>query len=213
MFRNEFLNLLKNDAEDFRKLLEYYIPSKEDYLNSRILNICCGLINEEPVLYDYFKPRELISIDECFTAEERARELGRKSFVRGSLEELDDVLSGNDLFDVIMGRNVPLSPRGSGNIPEPYCYSYSLNHTHYKPVTNDSVWYKIFLNIKNHARENAMLLLTLLRDDEFLRTLDIMKKLECKITVNEENKHPCTSDGFGAASDKKDYYIIIGFLN
>ena len=209
MHRSE---LLKKDAEDFKKLLEHYIPNKEDYHNSRILNICCGLINEEPVLYDYFKPEKLISIDNCGTAEERAERLGRKSFVRGELNKLDDVLSSDNLFDVIMGRNVPLSPRGSGNIPEPYCYHYSLNHTYYKPVTNDDEWYKIFLSIKDYAGENAMLLLTLLRDDEFLRAREIMKRLGCEITVNEENNHPCTSDGFGAASDKKDYYILIGFF-
>lgn len=202
----------EKEAQDFERILRRFFPEKEKYQGIKILNICCGTINEEPVLYNYFNPSKLVSIDNCESMEKQAKEFGRKSFVRADLTSLENVL--DDKFDLLLGRNVPLDPAGYGTYPgSPLCYVpkfFLPKLGHYKPVTEDDEWFKIFLGLKKFAEGNAGLFLTLLRDDEYLRAQDILKKAGYIIVQKEQNICPCTSDNIGVAADYKDSYLIYG---
>ena len=203
MWRNEEFE--KREIKDFKKLIQNYFPNQKRFFGKNILNICCGPITEEPALYEHFRPSNLVSIDNCEISERHAKKYNRKSFVYGNLINLENILKDNK-FDILLGRNIPLSPGGTGTCPG----DYMGTSTWYEPVTDDDKWYKIFNGLKDFSKKNAIFFLTLLRSDEFIRGIEILEKAHYNIIRKGENKSPCFSDRLGVAHETKDHYLILG---
>jgi len=195
----------QKEINDFKRILSNYFPDQKAFSGKRILNIGCGPVTEEPALNEYFSPSKLVSIDNCEYRKEDAIKNNRKSFVFGDLRELEKILSEKDRFDIIIGRNVPLSPGGTGTYPGDFMRSC----TDYKPVTENDMWLGIFRKIKGFCEEKSTMFLTFLRTDEFLRAEKILEKINYSIIKKEENSHLCFSDGIGVAHGTKDHFIIL----
>ncbi len=206
------LEKINKERIGFKKILEYYFKEK-NYKN--ILNICCGPVTEEPVLFDFFKPSKLLSVDDFEDAEKWAKIYNSKSFIKWDISKLNEILYEDEKFDILLGRNIPLSPNGYGITPESYVklafgYKKKLEGFHYLPIEKNDEWLSIFKNLKNYLLKDASFFLTFWRNDEFYRAQEILKKLNYEIILAEENKYPCLSDGIGVAHNKKDYYVIKG---
>lgn len=186
-----YLDKISEEQKAFRQLLEEYFPNTV-YSNPRILDICCGCINEEPVLLEYFgRETDLIGIDSDPQFEQIAKKLNRKSFKLGDICDLNTLVEG--VFDIVIGRNVPLNP----------------NHRDTDEIYSDP-WPKIFNSISQYMNTSSQLLLTLCREDEFFRAIEILESNDYQIVLKEKNKIVVPSDKLGVAgADVKDDYIIL----
>jgi hypothetical protein len=185
-----YLPHIKQEQDAFRQVLTTYFFNGQ-YKNSRILDICCGVVNEESLLFDYFGiDSELVSIDNDRTLEELLIELGRKSVIIGDIRELNKYVSGK--FQLIIGRNIPLNPK----------------HNHYEKEIFD-YWPEIFDNLTHFMENDSTLFLTLAREDEFYRAEEILSKLRYHIKIKEKNQIVVPSDHIGVVgADIKDNYVI-----
>ena len=185
---------VSEEQKSFLNVLKKYFNGK--YKNPRILNICCGSANEEPVLFKYFgEGSELISIDKSDYAKEFAEAFKRKTFRQGDVSELEHIVDGK--FDIVIGRNLTLSP-------------YGLGLSRKEGKERFYYWFCIFDKITNYLKDNSTLFITLLRDDEFKVGNGILNSLDYRIKLSERNKITVHSDGIGVAgSSTKDHYLII----
>jgi len=209
------IDMINKEREGFRRILGHYLPSRNQR-ELKILNICCGPVTEEPVLNEFFNPLKLVSVDYSESVEEWARAYGSKSFVRGDISKLDEIL-GNEKFNFLLGRNIPLSPGGYGLAPGsyaefPFGHKKPLTGYRYEPVEESDDWLNIFRNLRKHLSEGSEFFLTLSRNDEFYRAQEILRKSGYHIINAGENKFPCPSDRIGMADKEKDYYFISGRL-
>lgn len=193
MILTEFnLKWIEEEKAAFEKVLNTYLQCS-GFINPRILNICCGVANEEPVLFDYFgRGSEIIGIDYHEPSVNVAKELGRTSVKLGCVEKLDDYVLGK--FDIILGRNIPLNP------------SYSIE------ITGDfkDIWPGLIENLPRFMHSDSKLILTLLRPDEFERANVLLDKNKYDINFSEKNQIIVPNSRiFFAGSDTKDDYIII----
>ena len=180
---------IRHEQKGIRKVIKKYFPDGT-YTDPKILNFCCGLANEEPIIYDHFGDgTKLISLDACGNAEKNTRYLGRKSFVRDTIQEF--LKDTDDRFDIIMGRNVPLNPK-------------------YGPCDDrsDDPWPSVFHNMRTAFEQDGTLFLTLLREDEFKRCKEILSD-DYNIKESKFNKITVVSDKYGTASEYKDHYIVM----
>jgi len=123
----------------------------------------------------------------------------------------------NDKFDLIIGRNVPLSPGCYEAVPgSPLFYATRIflpkSFGRFKPVTEDDGWLSIFRGIKKFAEKDAELFLTLLMKPEFLRAQEILKKAGYTVLEKQQNMFPCVNDNACFVTDYKDNYVILGSL-
>ncbi|MEK6872824.1 MAG: hypothetical protein AABW90_02315 [Nanoarchaeota archaeon] len=136
-------------------MLRTYFPNGQ-YKNSRILDICSGVVNEEPLLIEHFgENTKLASLDNDKSLEELLKELGRKSVRIGDIRELDRYIEGK--FNLVIGRNVPLNP----------------NYNAWRNEVPDC-WPGVFENLVRFMEFDSTLFLTLVREDEFYRTQEIL---------------------------------------
>lgn len=187
----------KKEKEAFKRVLYHYFSGKEmDYYNPRILNICCGAVTEEPVLFQYFgKDSELISLDNDERFEEIAAQLGRESFRLGDVRDLKDYVEGK--FDIVIGRNVPLNP------------NYDTLHKIWRNVVTDH-WPETFGKLIMHMHAGSTLFLTLARDDEVYRAKEILDCFRYSIRTIERNRIIVPSSYIGVkGSDTKDRFVIV----
>lgn len=186
-----FLDDIAKEQVGLRKVLDKYIPS-DKYPNPRILNICSGIANEEPLLVDRFgEGLDLVSIDNFDYLKTYVKELGRKSVIFGDLRNIENHVQGK--FDVIMGRNVPITPLHV--LGEGYKKGY---------------WKSIFNSLSRYMKEDSMLFLTLLVEYEFIETQQVLEEVGYNIKIKRKNGIKVHSDKFGvSAQDTKDHYVIV----
>ena len=141
--------------------LDLYLPT-DRYKKPRILNICSGIANEEPLLFQkYGTDIDLLSLDVSEYMVELSRELGRMSVKQGDLRELSDHATGR--YDIVIGRNVPLNPqRGSLDDFEDF-------------------WPRVFEDLIDYMDPQSTLLLTLVRSDEHDRAMEILHSSEYNV--------------------------------
>ena len=182
---------ISKEQDGFTKVLSYYFSNKK-YKNLRILNLCCGPITEEQVLFEYFGSQtEIISIDRDPQFEILAKEFKRKTFKLGDILALEKLVTGK--FDIIFGRNIPLNP----------------NHNLLEEQDID-MWPDLFRDLVNYMNIHSKLFLTFCRDDEYFRAMYILKQNKYDIKMAEENKIIVPSDRLGVAgADIKDNYVIM----
>lgn len=185
-----YLKYIKQEQENFMKVLERYLHPKQ-YKNPRILDICCGVANEEPVLIQYFgKSTQFIGIDNGIRIREFIKELGRKSVIIADIRDIEKHISGK--FDIVMGRNVPLNP----------------NYNQFEII--EDYWPDVINKTNKYMKKNSLLFLTLAREDEFYRAEKILIENRFRIKVQEKNPIKVQSDYIGiCGADIKDNYIII----
>ncbi len=195
MVAQYYLEYIAKEQEGFRQVLRKYF-SNGQYKNSRILNICCGIANEEPSLIQHFgKNSELVSLDNDKSLEELLKKLGRKSVRIGCIRELDRYIEGK--FNLVIGRNVPLNP----------------NHNVWRDKVPD-FWPEIFENLVKFMEFDSTLFLTLVREDEFYRAKEVLNNIGYRIKVKERNPIIVQSDYIGVrGADTKDHYIVIAQPN
>ncbi len=188
--RPTFKELVSREQSDLRAVLQHYL-SDIQFKNPRILDICCGTMHEEPLLYELFgEGTSMIGIDARQSSVEKAAELGRKSVRLGDLRYLNEYVEGT--FDIVVGRNVPLNPNGG---------LWRLEY--------DDPWPGIiFPNIASVMNDNSILFLTLLMEDEFYRAQQILSRHKFRILLEEKNPIPVRSDLVCVAADMKDTYVI-----
>jgi len=200
----------EKEAEEYSRLLKKVFPEPEQGI--KILNICCGTISEEDALYKHFSPAKLVSIDCSEVMERWAKKLGRKSFVKADLSALEHVLT--EKFELLLGRNIPLNPGGFGRCPgSALCYIPEFLMPGLGkplPVEKNDKWLDIFKKIKSFMNNDSEFFITLLRDDEYLRALNLLPSAGYIICEKYENPNPTSSDSIGVAVDYKDTYIIKG---
>jgi hypothetical protein len=186
-----YLEHIKKEQEGFRRVLNRYFPNSQ-YVNPRILNICSGIANEEPLLIHRFgKKTELLSLDNDTSLEELLADLRRKSVVIGDLREIHKFTKGK--YDIVMGRNIPLHP----------------NSDSFREKIPD-IWPGLFENLVKYFNSDSTLFLTLVREDEFYRAQEILDSVGYRIKVKEKNPIRVQSDYIGIrGADKKDDYVII----
>jgi hypothetical protein len=183
------LHRIRHEQKGIRKVFKKYFP-EGTYTDPKILNFCCGLANEEPIIYEHFgEGTNLISLDSCENAEKNAQYLGRKSFVRSTVQ--DFLENSDERFDIIMGRNVPLNPK---------------QDDYYK--SDEDPWPEIFHNMRTAFSTDGILFLTLLLKHEFHRCLDILDD-DYNIRESKFNRITVVSDKYGTDSEYKDHYIIM----
>ena len=72
-----YLKHIEEEQEGFGRVLNRYFPNGQ-YVNPRILNICSGVANEEPLIIQRFgEETELLSLDNDASLEELLADLGR----------------------------------------------------------------------------------------------------------------------------------------
>lgn len=182
------------EQEAFEQVLEHYLACRQ-LKNPRILDICCGIANEEPLLRQHFGSNvEIVGLDNDESRRELAEELGRKSVTTGDLRDIRDYVSGK--FGLVIGRNVPLNP----------------NYDDSKRRLLD-YWPQVFEDLTQFMSSGSTLFLTLLREDEFYRAGEILNELEYRIGIKEKNPIIVPTDGIGVrGDDTKDHYIILAQL-
>ncbi len=186
-----YLKRIASEQDGFWQVLINYFPNVCNK-NSRILDICCGVANEEPLLVRHFgKKTELISLDNNKGLESLLNELGRKSVKIGDVRELDRHVKGK--FNLVMGRNVPLNP----------------NYDAFRDRVFD-YWPDVFEDLSRFMTSDATLFLTLVREDEFYRAEEILNWAGYRIRLKEINPIIVPSDYIGIqGADTKDSYVII----
>lgn len=182
---------IEKEQKAFKRVLETYLP-KDNYKPRRILNICCGVVPEEPVLFEHFgRDVELVSIDKDQRLEKIAKSLGRRTLRRGDIRELGRHVEGK--FGLVLGRNVPLNPNyrpWAKKLPDP--------------------WPSIFEILSDYIEPTGILFLTVLTEDEVHRAEQILEKRGYRIKVKERNLLPVPSSYITVrGSDTKDHYVII----
>lgn len=179
------------EQEGFRQVLRTYFPNGQ-YKNSRILDICVGIANEEPLLIEHFgENTELIGLDSNKSLEKLLNELGRKSVIIGDIRELEKYVKGK--FSLVIGRNVPLNP----------------NYNNWGEDVPD-YWPEVFENLLRFMEFNSTLFLTLVREDEFYRAQEILGNIGYRLKVKERNPVIVQSDYIGVrGADTKDHYVVI----
>ena len=186
-----YLKFIEKEQEGFRQVLKTYFPNGQ-HKSKRILDICSGVANEEPLLMEHFgKKTELVSLDKDESLGDLVNDLGRKSVRFGDVRELGKYVEGK--FDLVIGRNIPLNPNGNDYMSKvPDC------------------WPGVFENLPRFMEFDSMLFLTLAREDEFHRALEILDKSEYTFKVKEKNKILVKSDHIGIkGADEKDNHVII----
>jgi len=186
-----YQDYIEKEQQAFKRVLETYLP-KETHKPQRILNICCGVVPEEPVLFEHFGSNiELVSLDKDQRLEKIAKLLRRKTFRKGDITELGKHIEGK--FDLVLGRNVPLNPNyrpWAKKLPDP--------------------WPSIFEVLSDYIEPTGILFLTVLREDEMYRAEQILGKRGYRIKVKEKNSIPVPSSYITVkGSDTKDHYVII----
>ena len=186
-----YLDRIQQEQDALKKVFNTYF-SHNDIQNPKILDICCGCVNEEPVLFEYFGDKiNLISVDSDPQFKEITETLGRKSFRTGNIFNLGKLVTHN--FDLVVGRNVPLNP----------------NHREYFEAYNDP-WPAFFSTLPKYMNPSSQLFLTVCRDDEFYRALEILQSNDYELLLKEENRIIVPSDRLGVAgSDIKDNYVVL----
>ncbi|MFQ5531627.1 MAG: hypothetical protein ACE5ES_03375 [Candidatus Nanoarchaeia archaeon] len=186
-----YLEDIAKEQEGFRQVLELYF-SNGQYREPRILSICSGVANEEPLLKNHFgENSELISLDNNPHLEIFWRELGRKSVQIRDVRELYKHVRGK--FNLVVGRNVPLNPNYRSLMKKvPDC------------------WPRVFEDLIEFMESDYTLFLTVVRGDEFDRAKEILDNTGYRIEVKERNQIVVPSDYIGiAGSDTKDHYVIV----
>jgi len=186
-----YLPYIKKEQRAFREVLNNYFPNEQGQ-NPRILDICCGIANEEPLLIRHFgENTELLSLDWDPLLKKFLEPLGRKSVVIGDIRKLKKFAVGK--YQIVIGRNIPLNPNDDPlrkKVPDP--------------------WPEIFENLTKYMIVESRLFLTLARHDEFNRARNILSKSGYRINVDEENQIKVPSDYIGVCgADVKDNYVII----
>lgn len=186
-----YLEHIEKEQEGFRKVLHRYFPNGQ-YVNPRILNICSGVANEEPLLFQHFgENSELLSLDNNSSLEELLLDLGRKSVIIGDLREIHRFAKGK--YDIVMGRNVSLNPNNRDFVAEV-----------------PDLWPELFEDLVKYFAPNSTLFLTLVREDEFYRAQEILDSVGYRTTTKEKNLIKVPSDYIGIiGADVKDDYVII----
>lgn len=180
--------LIAQERRDFRKVLSHYLPN---YPNCKgVLDICCGLVIEEPLIYELFgNDIELISLDHRPHLGLLAEKIGIKTFREGDVGNLGEYVQGK--FDLVIGRNVPLNPRKG----------------RFDTAVKDS-WPGVFDNLLNFMNPGACLFLTLVREDEYWRAKDILENGGYKLLSGERNPFYVTASS-GVMMDQKDQYVVV----
>ena len=186
-----YLKHIEEEQEGFRKVLHRYFPNGQ-CVNPRILNICSGIANEEPLLIQRFgEDTELLSLDNNYSLEELLTDLGRKSVRIGDLRELHKFARGK--YDIVIGRNVPLNP----------------NRDNLREKIPD-LWPGLFEDLVKYFAANSTFFLTLVREDEFYRAQQILDAVGYRMTLKEKNPIRVPSDYIGIrGADEKDDYVIL----
>jgi len=185
------LEYVAKEQEEFKQVLNNYFPNGQCQ-NLRILDICCGIAIEEPLLIQHFgENTELLSLDNDKSLEGLLKDLGRKSVIIGDIRELEKYTKGK--FHLIIGRNVPLNP----------------NHNYEEGKILD-YWPEIFENLIKFMTNDATLFLTLVREDEFYRAEEILNDLGYRIKYRERNPIVVPSDYVGVrGADTTDHYVVL----
>jgi SAM-dependent methyltransferase len=183
------IDLIPQEEEKLIEFFSHYMP--DNYKPKKILNFCCGIANEEPVLKKlYGNSIELISFDRDPQMEEMAKDIGRKSFVKGEIQEIETI--AKNTYDLLIGRNIPINPNRD-----------FIGHY-------EDQWSEFLNRAQNKINPDGYLLMTFARDDEFYRGNDLLNSLEYKILIQEENAITIPSDRIGiAGADIKDNYVIL----
>ncbi len=186
-----YLKYIEEEQEGFKRVLNRYFPN-DQYTNPRILNICSGVANEEPLIIQHFgEETELLSLDNDASLEELVADLRRKSVVIGDIRELHKFAKGK--YDIVMGRNVPLNPNIDSFIEK-----------------IPDMWLRLFEDLVKYFDSDSTLFLTLVREDEFYRAQEILDFVGYRMKVKEKNPIRVQSDYIGVrGADKKDNYVII----
>jgi len=186
-----YFEYIAKEQEGFLRVIKKYFPNIK-HKNPRILNICCGIANEESLLIKYFgKNTKLIGLDIDKSLERLLDELERKSVIIGDVRQLEKYVKGK--FDLIMGRNIPLNPNYNGHGEE----------------IND-FWPGVFEDLLKFMKFDSKLFLSLVCEDEFSRAKEILNNHGYRIKINERNSIIVQSDYIGVkGSDTKDHYVII----
>jgi len=195
MVEQYYLDLIYKEQKELPNLFLEYLP--KNYLPKRILNFCCGIVNEEPILYNlYGKNIEMISFDNSEFMDKMAKNLNRKSFLKLDIKKIKEFAT--EKYDLIIGRNIPINSN--------YNHPIELDYQDYWPI---------FLNdINKYLNSSSLLFMTLAREDEFNRTKEILTNLKYKIQIQEKNKIFIPSDRIGiAGADVKDNYVILAKLS
>ncbi len=160
------------------------------------MNFCCGIANEEPLLYEiYGKDIELISFDrsEEMISLTKELDLKRKSIMQLDVSDLYSYFKRKK-FGLIIGRNIPINPNHNADLSGIY----------------PDIWPKFLKNLRRNLANGGSLLMTFAREDEFERGIELMKAAHFNVLVKENNKIVIPSDRIGiAGADIKDNYVVI----
>lgn len=186
--RTFIMNTFRVNAEerDFSVVLSNYlhiwIPG-----GLRILDICCGPMNEEKELRTRFAGRaEIIGIDSNELQVERAIKLGNFSARLGDVRNIKTLVKGK--FNLVIGRNVPLGGEDS---------------------KGQSCGLGVFTDIADMMEEGSTLFLTLMAEREFHIARFILERLDFSISTAEKNRFQVRSDLIGVVGPIKDLYVIV----
>lgn len=182
-----------------KEFFAHYLPT--DFHPKSIIDFCCGIANEEPILYEmYGQGTALVSFDNSDQMIQQAKDLvlNRKSIIKLDVNDFSSRFHTQS-FDLFIGRNVPINP----NRPR----------TFYDSTTYPDIWPNFLENIKNHLNPDAYLFMTFARIDEFERATETLENLNYNIIIQEKNKIVIPSDHIGiAGADIKDNYVVMATL-
>jgi len=194
-----YRNLIEKEQIELKTFFVHYLP--KELKPHDIVNFCCGVANEESILYDlYGNDISLVSFDRSEDMIRIARELSleRKSIIKLDTKDINAHFKGLK-FDLLIGRNIPINPN---------------NTERYSNEISPDEWPQFLQNLKSHFNRNGYLLMTFAREDEFERAKELLNKLNYNLIVQEKNAVVVPSDRIGiAGADVKDNYVVIANLN
>ena len=176
------------EQKAFARVLEAYLPTGV-YSNPRILNLFCGAVVEEPVIFRHFgSGTSMTSIDKSREMGDIAQRLGMKTFIHGDINTLEDHADG--VYDIVLMRNPPI-------------------------VSNDanilfSEWYALLEKLPNFMHQDGILFMTLLNSHEYRIVVPAIPRIGYRRFRVRENSVEVPSS---ALNDQcpfgKDTYILV----
>lgn len=109
----------------------------------------------------FFISSKLTDIDYSESVKEWANIYESKSFIRGDISKLGEILEKEEKFNMLIERNIPLNPEEYGVCPDsyvnfPFGHKKPLTGYRYKPVDEDDEWLSIFKNLKNYLYKDSL---------------------------------------------------------
>ena len=186
-------NLVEKEQEKLKRFFEHYLPA--DFKPKSVMDFACGIANEEPVLRElYGDDIEIISFDSSPSMVETAKSLGRKSTIQSNTYDIFKKIKDKK-FDLILGRNIPINPnrKSDDDYPDP--------------------WPDFLENIKKSMLPKSYLLTTFVREDEYMKALNLLSENNFNIIIQEKDVIVIPSDKIGiVGAETKDDYVVISQL-